>query len=493
VSGTSQDVGAPVDFTPRPLRPFLRRRTITLFLPVLAAALLAIPFLPDGAFVVYAPAAALVLCGVALVTELWNRDLVFPVFDIGTMWSAATVIYGVFPLLNFMAGGMKWAPESDGRLLQYQDAGLTNPSLIASFGWRYVLYMLSFVCVYLAVRGRGVPREKVDVPQVFPSAVAMLVGAYLCLLFIELQYGLVLDRSYRDPAPAALAYPHLVVQITHNVFDSVLLIKQVILLVLVTRWNDWRWRWLTKAWLVYEVVRVVLHMGARSTVVLLVLTFILYYHRLVKPLTLKAAVLAGTTVLSVFLLLGIVRNLGTFSGYSASEGSFLTSNNEFQALFATAFDLHMRRAMGVLPPVPWQIYVSDLYLEIPSQLLPFYKWDPSEWYLEVIGARGQGIGYMFGVMSQAAVGWGWIELVLRGAVLGVFFGFLHRWQVQRASDFFATLLYAYVCIWGYYTFRATTFWFMYNVIYQFIPIMMILGLLSVLSKRFAQRPGPQST
>ena len=456
---------------------------------------MAVPFLPDGALVVFAPAAALVLCGAALVSALWNRDHIFPVFDVGTIWAAGTVIYGVFPLLNFIAGGMEWAPQSDGRLLHYQSAGLINPSLISSFGWRHVLYMISFACVYLLIRGRGLPREKVKAPHVLGPAVAMLIGAWLYLLFVELQYGLVLDRSYRDAATGLLpvSYPHLVMQITHNVFDSVLLLKQIILLVLMTRWHEWRWRWLTIAWLGYEVVRVVLHMGARSIVVLLVLTFILFYHRLVKPLTLKAAVLAAATVLSVFLFLGIVRNLGAFSGYSASESSMLTSNNEFQALFATAFDLHMRREMGVLPPVPWQIYVSDLYLEIPSQLLPFYKWDPAEWYLEVIGVRGQGIGYMFGVMAQAAVGWDWFELALRGALLGLLFGFLHKWLVQHASSFFATLLYTYISIWSFNTFRATTFWFLYNLVYQFIPIVMILILLSVLSRRFVQRAGPQST
>jgi hypothetical protein len=140
--------------------------------------------------------------------------------------------------------------------------------------------------------------------------------------------------------------------------------------------------------------------------------------------------------------------------------------------------------------VPWQIYVSDLYLIIPSQLLPFEKWDPAEWYLDVIGARGTGVGFMFGVMAQAVLGLDWAELVARGALLGHVSALLHRWYVRRARRFWPTLLYLFVGIWAYYTVRATSFYLVHFVVYQFGSVMAGVALLSAALRwrRRASRP-----
>ena len=137
-----------------------------------------------------------------------------------------------------------------------------------------------------------------------------------------------------------------------------------------------------------------------------------------------------------------------------------------------------------------EMCIRDRYLVIPSQLLPFSKTDPAEWYLEVIGAQGTGVGFMFGVMAQAVLGFDWIELAARGALLGLLFALLHRWYVRRARRFWPTLLYLFVGIWSYYTIRATTFYLLHFVVYQFVSIMVATTVLTAALRRRRRRPGP---
>ena len=139
--------------------------------------------------------------------------------------------------------------------------------------------------------------------------------------------------------------------------------------------------------------------------------------------------------------------------------------------------------------MPWQIYVSDLYFPVPSQLLPFDKIDPSTWYIDVIGETGSGNGYMFGVMSQAVVGLDWAELVLRGVVLALVLAVLQRWYVRRADGFWPTLLYVFVGIWTYYTFRASTFYGAYFVVYHFLPVLIATTLGDAVLRRLSPASG----
>ena len=74
-------------------------------------------------------------------------------------------------------------------------------------------------------------------------------------------------------------------------------------------------------------------------------------------------------------------------------------------------------------------YVSGLTAAIPSQVLPFEKIDRPAWYLStfypIFGDAGG--GFACGAISQALVGFGLIELVLRGALVGFVFARVQRW------------------------------------------------------------------
>ena len=417
------------------------------------------------------------VAGVYFVT-LWHRDRELPVFEIGSLWVAATLLYSAGPFINFVASDLRWSIYGDGRLLAYP----FDIDAIAGFGWRYVLYLTSFVAVYLTVRGRwtaaGTPLERV--PRSTAGALlTVLVGQWVFQRLIYVVYGVEFDISYAE-LPTKWQpedMPYVLWQVTLIVLASRLVVKQALLLLLIARWRDVRWRLLLLGWLAFEVVSTVMQMGARGSAVRLLLTFAVLYHRFVRPVGPFWLVVGGLTLLAGFLGQGVLRGRPTGEGRLDLQ-RMLTSTNEFQALFATAYDLYQRRLASTLADVPWQIPFSDLYLIIPSQLLPFYKWDPANWYLEAIGVQGTGVGFMFGVMAQAVLGFDWIELAVRGALLGFLFALLHRWYVRQAAGLWPTLLYLFVTVWSYYTFRATSFYILHFVVYQFLPIMVTVVLLS---------------
>ena len=439
------------------------------------------------------PALGVLWLALTFVGIVWRRDRRLPVFEIGTLFVASTAVYAVVPLIGFMAMQGRWTTWTDNRLLFYE----FNARELGSFGWRNAVYLLAFIMTYLIVRKRycagSTPVASVP-PQLITSLGIIIVGQYAFKWFMSHFYGVDLDVSYADLSQVAQAVsqtPLLLLQVTLIILAAVLLVKQAILIILIRHWRSLRWRFALLVWLALETTVVVIRMGGRGDAVRLLLSFAVLYDRFARPLRAKWVVAGGVALLAGFLVQGHLR--GAFALNDLTPANVLTTSNEFQSLFSTAFDLYKRQQLGTLINVPWQIHWSDLYMLIPQQVLPFEKINPADWYLGIMGVHDVGVGFMFGVMSQAVLGFGWIELAIRGAVLGILLGFFHRWYVRHASNFWVTLLYLFVTIWIYYTYRATSFWILHFVVYQFIPVFVVAKLIQAgLSRRipFLHAPEP---
>lgn len=465
-----------------------RRRLRAMALNALALLIIAVTLVflsPDQRYVA---APMLAACELALLhfTVLWSRDGQPPVFEIGTLWVLATALYTCFPLAGFLAMDLKWNEFTDPRLAQYD----FNAIEIGAFGWRFVAYFASFLFVYLAVRrDYAVKTLAFERPRrsLVVALILALMGAFAFKRAMVIFYGVDLDASYDRLAEIehnVTSMPYVLWQFSHNVLDAFNILRQAAALLLLLGWRNRLCRYTLIGWLTWEAATTVTHFGQRRDLVLLLISVGLLYHRVVKPLTFGKFAVASAVLVAAFLFLGLIRMT---RGMEGQTQNVLTSPNEFQALFTTAFDIHKRKELGIIGHIPWQIYAIDLYLPVPKQILPFEKIDPSMWYVEVIGQRDVGIGYMFGVMSQAEVGLDWIELVVRGALLGLLFALLHRWYVRHAQRLWPTLFYLFIGIWSYYTFRATTFWFVHFIIYQFIPLMAIVQFIAMLLRHVPGR------
>lgn len=472
-----------------------RRTALGLVFAQLIVSALVLLRLPLDDRVIAAPMLAIALMATVYMFTLWARDGYPPVFEAGTLCVLAITVYGTLPLLGFVMMDGEWDSFADGRLQQYPFI----PAELGLFGWRYVVYAASFVGVYLVIRGRATARAPLTPPKQTTQTALIIVFLALTAgkIALRLAYGYDLgDFDYTDVegsmargAAVVQRMPYFVLQIAHNLLSALFVVELGLMILLFANWRR-RWcRWAVGLWLAYEIFHTVSTLGSRGRVVLLLISAGVLYHRLVKPVRFRGLITAGSLLLAGFLVAGAVRMAKSPHGMKARAAHVLTGGNEFQALFTTAFDIEKRQELNLIPSVPWQLYVSDFYYVIPSQLLPFEKIDPSLWYLDVVGLKHAGVGFMFGVMSQAAVGLDWIELVIRGTALATVLALLQRWTVRR-PDFWPTFLSLFISIWVYYTFRASTFYFLYFIVYHFLPVFAATALLERVLARMVRRRQP---
>jgi hypothetical protein len=431
-------------------------------------------------------AAPALLCTI-LVLWLWmtlyDRDGKIPFLDVGIFCALATFIYTVYPLVNYWVDGFQFGILSDNRLRQYNP----DPAEMGLFHIRHLLYLFSFVVVYALFRRRGsVEIGRVTIPNHSARYIIVLFFLLLTGYFFLLQIltGVNYNASYESEEfsknVAALAdLPLLLLQVSGKLWGILFLFKLALLYIIVDRCRQKRWLIILCVWIAFEILQTFFIKGARTGTVLFLMATALFYHRMINHLSMKVLLSSGILLFLFFIFMGLYRAYIDFellqTDLSQTDAGIFSGSNEFQALLGTAYDVLQRKEAGTY--LPWYLYINDFSALLPpQQLMPFEKVSASEWYLREIGLSGTGFGFMWGVISQSIVGLDWMELLLRGGILGYILARIHRWYIKHQSEFLANLLYVYLCLRIYYTFRDTTFSILANFVWEVIPFYIILRL-----------------
>lgn len=430
------------------------------------------------------PALLCVIAVFLLWMRLWIKDGVMPFVDVGVFCALATLIYTVYPVVNFLAGGLDFGLLADFRLLSYK----ISPLQFGMFHMRHVLYLLSFAACYGMFRkSNRIITGYVEPVRRSYSRVAFIVFVLFSIFFLMLHFafGVTFNTSYEtDTYSQNMAVlgslPLLALQILTKLWALLFLFKLTVLAIVVNRCKQPVWRIILVGWVFAETVQGFYIRGARTGLVLFVMATLLFYHRFVKPLKLKNILVSGVILFSGFLFLGLVRansasNLAVAISGVFDDNLWLSANNEFQVIFANAYDvLHLKKS-GV--SIPWYVYINDVINILPPrQIMPFEKIPASEWYLREIGLSGTGLGLMWGVLAQSIVGFDWLELTLRGAFLGGLLAWVHGWYAKHQYSFIVNIIYVYLCLKVYYTFRDTTLVLLTNVVWEIVPFCIIMSL-----------------
>jgi len=461
----------------------IRNKTGSVVLPAIVLGAVALAFMTPDERCVAAPALAGVIIVIWLWMTLWDRDQNIPFFDVGVFCALATLVYMIYPLVNYWVEGFQFGILSDSRLASYN----IEPFELGVFHLRHLLYLFFFVVFYLAFRGRGIMATgNVNAPS--RSAVRVIILFFLMLsgyfVILQVMTGVNFNTSYESEAfeknrIAIANLPVIVMQISSKLSGILFVFKLAFLFFVVTRCRRKTWLWILLVWIGVEIVQTFILKGARTGLVLFLIATALLYHRMVKPLTMKFLLTSGTLLFIAFMFLGLYRSyvdVASFQEkYSEREGGILAGGNEFQALLATAYDVSQRKKSGT--DLPWYLHINDIITVLPpQQLVPFEKVAASEWYLRELGLSGTGKGLMWGVITQSIVGFDWLELALRGALLGYILARIHRWYLKHQTGFMETLVYMFLCLKVYYTFRDTTFYLLANIVWEIIPFYILLRL-----------------
>jgi hypothetical protein len=471
---------------------------VVFFAASLGAAVLT--FMTADECYVAVPGFACVVMVLWLWMRLWDRDQKIPFYDMGMLCALVTLIYAVYPLVNYWVGGLQFGSLSDSRLHSYD----ITPFELGFFHLRHVLYLFSFVVIYSVFRGRGaIEVANVSTPNRTTRQVIILF--FLILTGYFLFFGLLTADHYssNDNPPThgnriaigvsvASNMPLLLLQITAKLAGILFVFKLAFLLIVVSRCRQRKWLIILLLWIAAEIVQTVYIKGSRTGLVLFLIATALLYHRMVKPLSIKFLITSGASLFIFFIFFGLYRAYIDFTSFEAAlshaNAGIFSGNNEFQTLLGTAYDVFQRKIAGA--DLPWYLYINDFITILPpQQLMPFEKVTASEWYLREIGISGTGQGLMWGVITQSIVGLDWIELALRGGILGYILARFHRWYLKHQSGFLETLLYTFFCLKVYYTFRETTFSFLANLVWEVIPFYVLLRIaVDILPRKVGDEP-----
>lgn len=460
----------------------IQNRTIPVVLLAVLLGASALAFMTADECYVAVPGLACVVMVLWLWMRLWDRDQKIPFFDVGVFCALTTLAYTVYPLVNYWVDGLQFGLLSDSRLQSYR----ISPAELGFFHLRHVLYLFSFVVFYSVFRGRGAI-EVGNVSSPSRSTRQAIILFFLILTGYFFLLGMLTGGIYSSPetyderiaisASVASNMPLLLLQVSGKLGGILFVFKLALLCIVVSRCRQIKWLIILLVWVAAEIIQTVYIKGARTGLLLFLIATALLYHRMIKPLSMKFLITSGASLFIFFIFLGLYRAYIDFASLqtalSQADVGVFSRGNEFQALLGTAYDVLQRKIGGA--DLPWYLYINDFITILPpQQLMPFEKVSASEWYLRQIGLSGTGFGFMWGVISQSIVGLDWIELALRGALLGYILARFHRWYLKHQSGFLASLLYVFFCLKVYYTFRNTTFSLLANFVWEVIPFYILL-------------------
>lgn len=474
----------------------IQNKTVTAVLPAIILSSLALAFMTVDERYVALPGFVCTVLVLWLWMTLWDRDQKIPFFDVGIFCALATLVYTVYPLVNYWVGDFQFGFLSDNRLQAYN----ITPEELGFFHFRHILYLFTFVLFYSVFRGKGsIGVGNVIIPSRTIRKVIVISFLLLTCYFYILQVvtGVNFNISYESEAyakniTAFMSLPLLLLQMSVKLGGILFIFKLALLFIVVSRCKQKKWRIVLLIWIFFEIVQVVYIKGVRSGFMFFLIATALLYHRMIKPLSMKYLITSGLLLLMLFIFLGVYRQYADISSLQMDllheDAGIFSGGNEFQALLGTAYDVYQRKEAGA--DLPWYLYINDIITILPpQQLMPFEKVAASEWYLREIGMSGSGVGFMWGVISQSIVGLDWLELVLRGAILGYILAKFHRWYLKHQSGFLETLLYMFFCLKVYYTFRDTTFSLLANLVWEVIPFYLFLRIgVAVLSRKVSDQP-----
>jgi len=476
--------------------PHLQHTRVAILLTVLVAVPSLLLADSDQRLVV---APSLVVFATALIFAglIWDRQGHLPLLDLGGLFMLAAVCYSLLPFLGYLLSGMRYTQLSAPQLRVHPP----SPDMFAAVAWRYVVFIICFAVAHLAVRGvepRRRPPLRLPPGHVLAGVVILWAGA-LAVFAVLWCYGIDLDPSYAADVKLArsrfVALPLFAQQIIQNLYEIRIGLQVALLVVLIRFWSRPWARVVLLGWILLMVCTRVHGLQARTDTAATLLALVVLYHTFVRRIPLGVLLAGGLAGLILFMAIPIVRNeLDFVEGLralghwwtDADRASRFSRMNEFQNGFAGAYDLYRLKRTHLLPDVPWQLRAADITVLLPRQLLPFEKIHPQLWYRhEVADTRGF---FILNPIGQAILGLDWIELILRGGLLGMFFGAVHRWYARQPDRFWTVWPYAWLAVYSYAAIRTPTFIHLYWIVYRIVPTALAVWLLAQCLRWFRPRP-----
>jgi hypothetical protein len=403
-----------------------------------------------------------------------RRDARAPIDDVGVILVLALVLYTTLPPLVwlFYYGGT-YDRGSNSRLIALQPNVSDNVTIL----WIGFCYIGAIYATYALFRKHLPEPGQSKIAQVGERE--MLIALSLVVIQILISEALIITglipkaESYIDEYRVIEQLPIIVRQLNKIILGLSSVAKLILLVGIIQRSRQrpsWIFIYIIASFLTLNIE------GSRLAFVTGLLGIIVAWHVLIRPIRSSTLLTLGVIWFLLFTLLGIRRDLGSWSevGHVVNEGLTL---GELDSLWANTVLLAQQREAGLLA-FPAIVYWSELLSFIPSQLLPFTKINAEDWFIETYDPlyKEAGGGWAFGAISQAIVGGGMLEAVVRGTALGIISLLLVRWHRTPSGSSWRLPIYLYILINSYRAIRVTTFAVVVDLIQFALPVIVIMHL-----------------
>ena len=430
------------------------------------------------------PIGVIVLAAAGLVLVIHWRDRSPSYFEVGVLYAGIVALYGAYPPLIAALNRFQFPATTDGRFSSAQPSAAE----MASITWWYAIYLVAFCAAYLLVR----PRHSTRREPVHPPGRALIIAAVLLLLVSKL-FFLVLAMfynlragSYSEQYILVRSLP-LVLRQLANVFEGMSVSLQIIILAALFCYYH-RTKWIIVIFVAALGGFVVMARGGRTELFVVVLAALQLRDQLVRRIPAKVIAIVAVAGFALYMMMGILRQDDRqFRMLHVEE--ITAGYTDFEGIFANAYDLkYILNISGAFRGQPALLF-ADIAAVIPQQFLPFAKTSASYWYVTTYYpiSFAEGGGMAFGVVSEAIVGYGWVEMLLRGTFVGVLLALLHRRFVNGSVGVMFLALYVWMTVSSYQMCRNTTLSIISMSLYRFVPAVVATLLLAAAFRRGRSR------
>lgn len=403
--------------------------------------------------------------------------------DIGVLFGWVVAIYGAVPLI-----GISLALAGIGTI-QEQRLGedLPDSARVREVGLLFLAFLGGFSALYAATRTPWTLETTPLLPRPSGSAVIVALVTYLGIqagvALIRWMYGLGsgTGEQYLDSYAELYTLP-LVVQQFLGVLTAADFAAAVLLIVTVIAWRPGAHRWVALG-VVLLVIETFVAGGSRSYAFLCGLTYVVARSVYGPRLPLAALLALGVVGLLAFSLAGAIRSL-LLDGESVSALGLL-QGGEFVAFFYNGLDLAERATDIRSPELSLGLYLVDLLRLLPRQLVGDVKVDPAVFYVSTFYPEfyEAGGGLAFGAIAEAALGYGVPEALVRGALLGLLYGWLRNRLNVPQPGVLRVFVYTWFVVMAYQGLRDTTFSVFPRFVLQVLPVLALVWLSGSFSTR----------